>query len=452
MGKCSAFDDSDEEEPSPEKNLIEAAPLTDTRATVKPKEKIREEGSRKRAVQAIGSFVTVCANLEWQVASARKKAFNEANKVKDAEARVQALTEEKGARKALLKVGAAKKKKEDIRPILDKYADRAMKGRTSAVRLRCKARRHFRDMDFALLPVIEQMSQVCPTITSPEDILNIPGSPSFVFKMSKGVQTSQGPDEVEQPKDKEAQTPPKEGNSSSQSNGGTSTDSNTSNGDKGKKTTSPPTDPPEGNSQGVPPTPGKWETSGIPWTDMQLPDPYLDTKSYPIYAAVGRALTEPPVDRGRGRLSGLEDQLKEALSAIKASNLDEARRAVVKLKGENDRLDRLRRDTEAYWEDHMKNSMQLEMLANEHLWTFEAKIRKNKKDNGLPKPDPKDFIPRNYYESVSVHLRKAYTLVAVKWDRASDKIESLRAYIGQLRAALEGAVSFIVESGKIMIS
>ncbi|CAI9115441.1 OLC1v1016343C1 [Oldenlandia corymbosa var. corymbosa] len=139
------------------------------------------------------------------------------------------------------------------------------------------------------------------------------------------------------------------------------------------------------------------------------------------------------VGRGLGNIQGLE--------------LHEARRAVIEAKAENDRLDKLWRETEAYWEDHLKNSIQLEILAENRLRTFEAKIRK-KKDEGLSEPDPEDFIPRNYFESVLVHLRKVYALVAVKWDRSSDKIEALRAYAGQLQAALESAISFIVEMGK----
>ncbi|CAI9098870.1 OLC1v1035596C1 [Oldenlandia corymbosa var. corymbosa] len=187
---------------------------------------------------------------------------------------------------------------------------------------------------------------------------------------------------------------------------------------------------------------------GIPWIDLQLSDPHYDPTTFPLYAAVGGALVDLAVYRSRGRLSDLEGQLEEALETFRASELHEAGRAAVEAKAENDRLDKLWRDTETYWEDHLKNSIQLEILANNRLPTFEAKIRKKKKDEGLAKPDPEDFIPRNYFKSVLVHLRKAYALVAVKWDRSSDKIEALRAYAGQLRAALESVISFIVETGK----
>ncbi|CAI9103001.1 OLC1v1001410C1 [Oldenlandia corymbosa var. corymbosa] len=243
---------------------------------------------------------------------------------------------EKGARKVVLEIEAAQKKNEDIRPILEKYADRDRKGKTSA----------------------------------------------------------------------------------------------------GKGTASDFPSHPDGTSRGLPATPGLWETSGIPWIDLQLPDPHHDPTTFPLYAAVGGALADPNVDRGRGRLSGLEGQLEEALQTFRASELHEARKAVLEAKAENDRLDKLWRDTEAYWEDHLKNSIQLEMLANNRFRTFEAKIRKRKKDEGLAKPDPEDFIPRNYFESMLVHLRKAYALVAVKWDRSSDKIKALRAYAGQLRTGL----------------
>ncbi|CAI9108390.1 OLC1v1007963C1 [Oldenlandia corymbosa var. corymbosa] len=350
-----------------------------------------------------------------------------------------------GARKVVLDIEAAQKKTEDIQPILEKYADRDRKGKTSAVRLRCKARKHFRDMDFARLPIMQQISEACASLSKPEDILNIPGSPSFVFQR-RPPSTPPGPEE--EPAIVASEPPPQGHNSGSRGGGGTSTDSNARSGDKGKGTAPDFPSHPDGTSRGLPVTRGLWETSGIPWIDMQLPDPHHDPTAFPLYAAVGGALADPNVDRGRGRLSGLEGQLEEALQTFRASELHEARKTVLEAKAENDRLDKLWRDTEAYWEDHLKNSIQLEMLANNRLRTFEAKIRKKKKDEGLAEPDPEDFIPRNYFESVLVHLRKAYALVAVKWDRSSDKIEALRAYAGQLRTALESAISFIVETGK----
>ncbi|CAI9108695.1 OLC1v1008362C1 [Oldenlandia corymbosa var. corymbosa] len=350
---------------------------------------------------------------------------------------------ERGARKVVMEIEAAQKKNENIRPILEKYADRDKKGKTSAVRLRCKSRKHFRDMDFSSLPIMQQISEACASISKPEDILNIPGSPSFVFQMPRGTETppSTPPGPEEEPEIIASASPPQGHNSGSLGGGETSTD-------KGKSTASDFPSHPDGTSQGLPATPGLWETSGIPWIDLQLPDPHHDPTTFPLYAAVGGALADPNVDRGRGRLSGLEGQLEEALQTFRASELHEARKAVLKAKAENDWLDKLWRDTEAYWEDHLKNSIQLKMLANNRLRTLEAKIRKRKKDEGLAEPDPEDFIPRNYFESMLVHLRKAYTLVAVKWDRSSDKIEALRTYAGQLRTALESAISFIVETGK----
>ncbi|CAI9094141.1 OLC1v1029830C1 [Oldenlandia corymbosa var. corymbosa] len=272
---------------------------------------------------------------------------------------------ERGPRKVVMEIEAARRKNEDIQPILDKYADREMKGKTS----------------------------VMPT----------------------GTQTppSTPPGPNEEPETVGPAPPPKGITLEAAEGRGTSTDSNTNNEDKGKDTASNFPHQPEGASQGMPATPGHWETSGIPWIDLQLPDPYYDPMTFPL-----------------------------------ASELHEAHKAVIEAKAENDRLDKLWRDTEAYWEDHLKNSIQLEILANNRLRTFEAKIRKKKKDEGLSEPDPEDFIPRNYFESVLVHLRKAYALVAVKWDRSSDKIEALQVYAGQLRAALESAISFIVETGK----
>ncbi|CAI9099113.1 OLC1v1035884C1 [Oldenlandia corymbosa var. corymbosa] len=307
---------------------------------------------------------------------------------------------ETGARKDSMEIEAARRKNEDIQLILDKYADREMKGKTSA--------------------------------------------------MPRGTQTPPStPPRLDEEPEVVAPAPPPQGhNSGSRGGGGTSTDSNTNSGDKGKDAALDFPPQPEGTSRGVPVTPGHWKTSGIPWIDLQLPDPHHDPTTFPLYAAVGSALVDPNVDRSRGRLSGLEGLLEEGLETFRISDLHEARRAVIEAKAENDWLDKLWRDTEAYWENHLKNSIQLEILANNRLQTFEAKIRKKKKDEGLAEPDPEDFILRNYFESVLVHLRKAYALVAVKWDRSSNKIEALRAYAGQLRIALESAISFIVETGK----
>ncbi|CAI9099234.1 OLC1v1036019C1 [Oldenlandia corymbosa var. corymbosa] len=273
---------------------------------------------------------------------------------------------ERGARKVVLEIVVAQKKNEDIQPILEKYADRDRKGKTSAVRMRCKARKHFRDMDFA----------------NAEGNRDAPSTPP-------------GPEE--EPEIVASEPPPQGHNSGSRGGGATSTDSNACSGDKGKGTALDFPSHPDGTSRGLPATPGLWETSGIPWIDLQLPYPHHDPTAFPLYATVWGALAYPNVDTGRGRLSGLEGQLKEALQTFRASELHEACEAILKAKAENDRLDKLWRDTEAYWEDHLKNSTQLEMLANNRLRTFEAKIRKKKKDVGLVEPDPEDFIPRNYF-------------------------------------------------------
>ncbi|CAI9089925.1 OLC1v1024578C1 [Oldenlandia corymbosa var. corymbosa] len=235
----------------------------------------RLEDGMRQAVQAVNSFMTGCMDLERQLASARRKVASEAGKVREAEARLQALEEDKrrleedisrmrgefevgvqrylrssefalgindvmdlamerGARKVIMEIEASRRKNENIQPILDKYANREMKGKTSAVRLRRKARKHFRDMNFALLPIMQQIAETCPSISKPEDILDIPGSPSFVFQMPRGTQTPPrkppGPDE--EPETVGHAPPTKGHNSGSRGGGGTSTDSNTNNGDK----------------------------------------------------------------------------------------------------------------------------------------------------------------------------------------------------------------------------
>ncbi|CAI9094843.1 OLC1v1030649C1 [Oldenlandia corymbosa var. corymbosa] len=197
----------------------------------------RLEDGMRQAVQAVNSFVTVCADLEGQLASARRKAASEANKAREAETRLQALEEERrrleedvtrmrgqlegmelthslqmesllatsvpksrldayifagvqrylgssefalgindvmdpamerGARKVVMEIEATWRKNEDIQPILDKYADREMKGKTSTVRLRCKAQKHFQDMDFAQLPSCNRSPGLAPLLQSPK--------------------------------------------------------------------------------------------------------------------------------------------------------------------------------------------------------------------------------------------------------------------------------------------
>ncbi|CAI9099870.1 OLC1v1036752C1 [Oldenlandia corymbosa var. corymbosa] len=263
-----------------------------------------------QAVQAVSTFVTVCAGLREQLVSAQRAATSEANRARDTEvmfkasegrrahleeerkrleeeiARVKAqlkdaeLTHrlemesllatsvpksgldtyilagvqwylgstefalgindvmdpamERGARKVVLEIEAAQKKNDDIQPILEKYADRDRKGKMSAVRLRCKARKHFRDMDFARLPIMQQISEASASLSKPEDILNIPGSPSFVFQMPRGTETppSTPPGPEEEPEIIASDPPPQGHNSGSQGGGGTSTDSNARSGDK----------------------------------------------------------------------------------------------------------------------------------------------------------------------------------------------------------------------------
>ncbi|CAI9089239.1 OLC1v1023775C1 [Oldenlandia corymbosa var. corymbosa] len=140
----------------------------------------------------------------------------------------------RGARKVVMEIKAAQRKNEDIQPILNKYADRKMKGKTLAVWLRCKARKHFRDMDFADLPIMQHIVGTCPSVLMPENILNIPGNPSFVFQMPRGMQTppSTPPGPDEEPEIVASVPPPQGHNSISRGGGGTSTDSNTNSGDK----------------------------------------------------------------------------------------------------------------------------------------------------------------------------------------------------------------------------
>ncbi|CAI9099280.1 OLC1v1036068C1 [Oldenlandia corymbosa var. corymbosa] len=383
----------------------------------------RLEDGMRQAVQAVNTFVTICTGLGEQLASAQRTAASEANRARDAEvmfkasegkrarleeerkrleeevARMKAqladaeLTHrlqmesllatsvpksrldtyilagvqrylgspefalrindvmdpamERGARKVVLEIAVAQKKNEHIQPILEKYADREKKGKTSAVRL---------------------------PVQGPETL------PGYGFCHS-------------------------------------------------------PYHAADFRSLCL-----RFEARGHPEHSGQslvrLSDAEGDKNASQHATGTG------------GGTGGLEGQLEDALQTFRASELYEARKAVLEAKAENDRLDKLWRDTEAYWEDHLKNSIQLEMLANNRLRTFEAKIRKKKKDEGLAEPDPEDFIPRNYFESVLVHLRKAYALVAVKWDRSSNKIKALRAYAGQLQTVLESAIFFIVEMGK----
>ncbi|CAI9115250.1 OLC1v1016103C1 [Oldenlandia corymbosa var. corymbosa] len=392
---------------------------------------LRVEDGMRQAVQAVNSFMSVCADLHGWLALAERKAASEANKAREAEAWLQALEEERRRLEEDVTRPRGELEGTELTHSLQMeslLATNVPKSRLDAY-IRAGIQRYLGSSDFALGindimdPTIERgarkvVMEIEAAQRKNEDIQ--PLLDKYVGREMKGKtsatppRTPPGPDENSEIV---ASAPPPPGHKSgSHGGGGTSTDFSANSGDKDAASEFPPQ--PEGTSRGVPTTPGS-------------------------------GLVDPNVDRSRGRLSGLEGQLEEALEAFRASELHEARRAVIEAKVDNDRLDRLWRDMETYWEDHLKNSIQLEILANNRLRTFEAKIRKKNKDEGLAKPDPEDFIPRNYFESVLVHLWKAYALVAVKWDRSSDKIEAFRAYAGQLRAALEGAISFIVETGKV---
>ncbi|CAI9089877.1 OLC1v1024526C1 [Oldenlandia corymbosa var. corymbosa] len=220
-------------------------------------------------------------------------------------------------------------------------------------------------MDFAQLPIMQQIAETCPSVSKPEDILNIPGSPSFVFQMPRGTQT---PPSMPAGLDEEPEiirpAPPPKGTTLEAAEEGAPQPIPTPTAEtrvlpglrrltfpltrasfQGKDAASDFPHQPEGASQGVLVTPGHWETSGIPSIDLQLPDPHYDPTTFPLYAAVGGALVDLAIDRGRGRLSGLEGQLKEALETFRASELHETRRAVIEVKAENNRLDKLWRDT-----------------------------------------------------------------------------------------------------------
>ncbi|CAI9089871.1 OLC1v1024520C1 [Oldenlandia corymbosa var. corymbosa] len=249
----------------------------------------RLEDGMRQAVQAVNSFVTVCADLEGQLFFSQAEGHRRGQqgqrggdvapglrrgerapgrgekssngefagykrpqispgsvhpsggpevpgvvRVRPRDKRRHGPRHRKGARKVVLEIEAAQRKNEDIQPILDKYADREMKEKTSAVRLRCKARKHFRDMDFVHLPIMQQIARTCPSVSKPEDILDIPGNPSFVFQMPRGTQTppSMPPRPDEEPKIVASVPPPQGHNSESRGGGGTSTDSNAHSGDK----------------------------------------------------------------------------------------------------------------------------------------------------------------------------------------------------------------------------
>ncbi|CAI9095223.1 OLC1v1031115C1 [Oldenlandia corymbosa var. corymbosa] len=232
---------------------VECSELPETGAT-------RLDDGMREAVQAVNTFVIVCAGLREQLASAQRVATSEANRARDTEvmfkasegrrehleeerkrleeevARVKAqlkdaeLTHrlemegllatsvpksgldtyilagvqrylgstefalgindvmdpamERGARKVVLEIEAAQKKKEDIRPILEKYADRDRKGKMSAM---------------------------------PRGTETLPSTPP-------------GPEE--EPEIIASDPPPQGHNSGSRGGGGTSTDSNARSGDK----------------------------------------------------------------------------------------------------------------------------------------------------------------------------------------------------------------------------
>ncbi|CAI9095274.1 OLC1v1031175C1 [Oldenlandia corymbosa var. corymbosa] len=179
----------------------------------------RLEDGMRQAMQAVNSFVTVCTDLERQLASARTKAASEAGKAREAEARLQALEEEK------------RRLEEDISTMRGQFEgmELAYSLQIESLQATSVPKSH---LDKYILA--EQIAETCPTVSKPEDIIDIPGSLSFVFQMPRGTQTPlrTPPGPNEEPETVGHTPPPKGHNSGSCGGGGNLTDSNTNSRDK----------------------------------------------------------------------------------------------------------------------------------------------------------------------------------------------------------------------------
>ncbi|CAI9103390.1 OLC1v1001856C1 [Oldenlandia corymbosa var. corymbosa] len=86
-----------------------------------------------------------------------------------------------------------------VHALVGKYTDEAIDGATSQICLCHKGRKFFRDADMSGMKFFEEICKVCPTITSPEDLLQIAKLPSFLYKfpddVGSTVSTPLGPDE-----------------------------------------------------------------------------------------------------------------------------------------------------------------------------------------------------------------------------------------------------------------
>ncbi|CAI9117215.1 OLC1v1018564C1 [Oldenlandia corymbosa var. corymbosa] len=326
------------------------------------------------------------------------------------------------------------KKEEDLCPLLDKYADEANKGQTSSIRLRFMARELFRDIDWEDVPIIQDISKGCPSITSPEDILNIKQGPSKIFSILKGARTPrrmpQGPDDEEEEKGEEEAEGGKESLNPGPgkvralrvtnrlwiltlpvvTQGESQGDLGADNlctllvfkvfvifrplGEGGE---SPRTIKKPSFQTKEDPSAAMGFLANIPHVSLSLPDPPYDSAMYPHHTAIGKVLFNPSLNLKEGRFPELEEKLKNALASMRESEQASAFGAAKKLQAENERLRHLHKELEAYWEDHFKNVVQVEFRASDRLWKLEATIRKKKRNEGVINPDPEDFIPRNYY-------------------------------------------------------
>ncbi|CAI9103235.1 OLC1v1001684C1 [Oldenlandia corymbosa var. corymbosa] len=327
------------------------------------------------------------------------------------------------------------------------------------------ARRYFRDADLSVQDFFTEMEKILPNITSPVDLLNTSAGPSFIYNMPDNIgspaEMPSGPDDVAV--DQEHRDSLDSHPSSGDANGTTTSGTNTTESSRGFEDVEGLTTiymdvlypTPEVDVEvsidltptDAPSTSRKKLDASVPYIHVTLPDPQFDPDNYPYYSVIGKVLVKPFFETRRGHLSTLEAALRHTIRAIYKTELEAAKKIIAGLGAEVSNLRQLNEDHEWYWEDHLKNAIKMDNLSNQRLVEVEANLRKQKRNNGQTTPDPEDFLPRTYYESVLSHLRKAYALVAIRWSRSSEKINSQRDYVDRLSSALQQVVSDFIELG-----
>ncbi|CAI9090259.1 OLC1v1024992C1 [Oldenlandia corymbosa var. corymbosa] len=407
-----------------------------------------------QAVQSVESFGHLIHNYDDMVATHENTVARLTDELKGVKTKAheEAIRKMKkaGMMELAREVEGSLKDRKDIKPILEKYADRLSGGTTVGIRLRLMTRKHFRDADLSVQDFFKEMEKVLPNISSPVDLLNTSAGPSFIYnmpanvgspaEMPPGPMMSQSSRDIEIPwivicrqetqLGRQLQGPtrlsPSRGFPTPEVDIGVTTGATYIN---------------------IPSTSEEQVGERIPHVYITLPEPEFNPGNYPYYSTIGKIFARFSFQKEGKQLPILEGELRSTIRAIHATELKAPKKIISDLKVKASNLWQLNEDQERYWEDHLKNAVKMDNLNSERLRQVEAKLRKQKRNNGRTTPDLEDFIPRNYHEGMLSHLQKVYALVAVRWDKASEKIDSLRDYENRLTLALQQVVSDFIELG-----